>query len=94
MLFHVAMEVEIDHDADPEQVDKLKAAERERAQQLQRDGYWLHLWRVVGRYANISIFDVDSHEMLHEILSSLPMGPYLDITVTPLTTHPSALSAH
>ena len=56
-------------------------------------GEWRHLWRVVGRYANVSVFDVDSHRRLHEILSTLPLGPYLDIDVTPLTTHPSALSA-
>ena len=48
---------------------------------------------MVGRYANVSVFDVDSHRRLHEILSGLPLGPYLDIDVTPLTTHPSALSA-
>jgi muconolactone D-isomerase len=48
---------------------------------------------VVGRYANVSVFDVDSHRHLHEILSTLPLDPYLDIDVTPLITHPSALSA-
>jgi muconolactone D-isomerase len=36
---------------------------------------------------------VDSHQRLHEILSTLPLAAYLDIDVTPLTTHPSALSA-
>lgn len=84
------MQVDVPHGVDPDYLDKLKAAERDRAQQLQRDGRWLHLWRVVGRYANLSSFAVGSHEELHEILSTLPMGPYLDITVTPLTRHPSA----
>ena len=62
-------------------------------EEAQRSGEWRHLWRVVGRYANVSVFDVDSHRRLHEVLSTLPLGPYLDIDVTPLTTHPSALSA-
>ncbi len=91
MLFHVAMEVNIPHDLDPDVVAELRAAERERALQLQREGRWLHLWRVVGRTANVSILDAGSHEELHEMLTSLPLWPYLDITVTPLTTHPSAL---
>jgi muconolactone D-isomerase len=89
----VTMEVRIPHDADRQVVERLKAKERQRAQELQRTGEWRHLWRVVGRYANVSVFDVDSHRRLHEILSTLPLGPYLDIDVTPLTTHPSALSA-
>ena len=93
MLYLVTMEVRIPPDADRQEVERLQAQERQRAQELQRTGEWRHLWRVVGRYANVSIFDVDSHRRLHEILSTLPLGPYLDIDVTPLTTHPSALSA-
>lgn len=91
VLFLAQMEVSIPHDADPELVEQRKQAEKERAQELQRDGRWRHLWRVVGRYANVSILDVDSHEELHELLSTLPLFPYLDITITPLTRHPSAL---
>ena len=93
MLYLVTMEVRIPPDADRQAIERLQAQERQRAQELQRSGEWRHLWRVVGRYANVSVFDVDSHRRLHEILSTLPLGPYLDIDVTPLTTHPSALSA-
>jgi muconolactone delta-isomerase len=58
-----------------------------------RSGEWRHLWRVAGRYANVSVFDVDSIDRLHELLSELPLFPYLDIRVTPLATHPSAILA-
>lgn len=91
MRFLVHMDVNVPHDADTAEIEKLKDAERDRAQELQRDGRWEHLWRVVGRYANVSVFHVNSHEELHELLSGLPMWPFLDITVTPLTRHPSAL---
>lgn len=91
MLFHVKMDVRIPHDLDAELVEDLKAREKERAQQLQRDGRWRHLWRIAGRYANISVFDVNSAEELHELLSELPLFPYLDIEVTPLVPHPSAI---
>lgn len=91
MLFHVKMDVRIPHDLDPQRVEDLKAREKERAQQLQREGRWRHLWRIAGHYANISVFDVDSAEELHELLSELPLFPYLEIEVTPLVPHPSAV---
>lgn len=51
MFYCVQMEVRVPHDADPERLDRLKANEKARAQDLQRDGKWIHLWRVAGRYA-------------------------------------------
>jgi len=91
VLFLAEMEVRIPHDADAERIARLQAEEKARAQQLQRAGEWRHLWRVAGRYANVSVFDVDSVDRLHELLSELPLFPYLDIRVTPLATHPSAI---
>jgi muconolactone D-isomerase len=69
----------------------LVARERDRAIELQKSGVWPHLWRIVGEYANLSIFDVDSNDQLHEILSSLPLFPYMKIQVTPLAQHPSKI---
>ncbi len=82
MLFHVRLDVCIPHDADPQQIDKLGLNEKARAQQLRRDGTWRHLWRNVGEYANISIFDVESPDKLHEIMSSFPLFPFMQIKVT------------
>jgi muconolactone D-isomerase len=91
MLFHVRMRVNLPPDLDPEIVAKLKSDEKERAQQLQREGVWPHLWRIAGQYANISVFDVSSPDELHDILSGLPLFPYMDISVTALARHPSAI---
>lgn len=91
MLFLVQMEVRIPHACDPESVANLKAEEKAHAQELQRGGEWRHLWRVAGRYANVSVFDVESVDRLHEVLSGLPLYPFMDIQVTPLATHPSAI---
>jgi muconolactone D-isomerase len=93
MLFHVRMDVAIPHDLDPDRRAALVAQEKERALELQRSGVWPHLWRVVGEYSNISIFDVGSGDELHALLSSLPLFPYMTIKVTPLATHPSDLQA-
>jgi muconolactone D-isomerase len=46
---------------------------------------------VAGRYANVSVLDVSSVDELHELLSGLPLFPYLDIRVTPLARHPNAI---
>jgi muconolactone D-isomerase len=91
MLYHVTMQVNLPPEMPRDTAEKIKTAEKSYAQELQRQSKWVHLWRVVGRYSNISIFDVPSHDELHGLLSQLPLYPYLDITVTPLAQHPSAI---
>ena len=91
MLFKVDMDVRIPHDVPAERADALKQAERARAQDLQRTGVWRHLWRVAGRYANVSIFDVSGPHELHDILSTLPLFPFMEVLVTPLCRHPSSI---
>lgn len=92
MLFHVRMDVAIPHDMDPDVRAETVAKEKARALEIQRSGKWPHIWRIVGQYANISIFDVESNAELHELLGSLPLFPFMTVTVTPLTTHPSDLA--
>jgi muconolactone D-isomerase len=91
MLFQVEMEVKIPHDADSAHIEDLKAAEKARAQDLQRSGKWRHLWRVAGQYRNISIFDVENNAELHDILVSLPLFSFMVLRVTPLCRHPSSV---
>ncbi|MBX7430709.1 muconolactone Delta-isomerase [Mycobacterium sp. Y57] len=91
MLFHVRMDVHLPHDLDPQQRAEIVEREKNYSQELQRVGKWPHIWRVVGEYANYSIFDVESNDELHQLLSGLPLFPYMDIQVTPLAVHPSAI---
>ena len=91
MLFQVRMDVDIPRDLDPAEREDVVARERAYSQELQRGGEWPHIWRIVGLYSNISIFDVASNSRLHEILSNLPLFPYMRIEVTALTEHPSAI---
>lgn len=92
MLYHVRMDVHVPRDMDPAAFEQLKAEEKARAAQLQREGRWRHLWRIAGAYANVSVFDVADHDELHAILSTLPLFPFMQITVTPLARHPSAIA--
>lgn len=92
MLFLVHMQVNIPDTVPAEQADRLKAEEKAYAQELQQSGKWRHLWRVVGQYANYSVFDVESNDELHQTLMSLPLFPFMKIEVTPLAQHPSAIA--
>jgi muconolactone D-isomerase len=84
MLFLVNMTVQIPHNVEAEKITRLTTLEHERASELERQGKWLHAWRVVGKWANVSIFEVDSPTELHEILNSLPLYPFMEIAVSAL----------
>ncbi|MGV5050015.1 muconolactone Delta-isomerase [Rhodococcus pyridinivorans] len=88
-LFHVRMDVDIPRDLDPDVRAETVAKEKAYSQDLQRQGKWREIWRIVGQYSNISIFDVESADELHEILWKLPLFPYMNIEVMPLTKHGS-----
>lgn len=94
MLYMVHMQVNIPNTLPKEEADRLKAEEKAYSQKLQREGKWRHLWRVAGQYANYSVFDVSGNDELHDTLMSLPLYPYMSISVTPLAQHPSAIAAN
>lgn len=91
MLFQVRMEVNMPRDIAPETAADIIAKERAYSQELQNGGKWRHIWRIVGEYANHSIFDVKDNDELHQILSGLPLFKFMTITVTPLVRHPSSI---
>ncbi len=92
MLYLVRMDVHLPSDMPLAQAEEIKARERAYSQELQRQGKWQQLHRVVGEYANYSVFDVDSHDELHAILSNLPLFPHMELKVTSLARHPSAIA--
>ena len=92
MLFMVEMDVNIPLDFAPEEAARIKAEEKAYFQELQAAGTWRHLWRKVGLYSNVSIFDVESNTVLHDILIALPLYRFMTMKITPLCRHPS--SAH
>ncbi len=91
MLYCVEMDVVVPHDVDAAKFEHLKAAEKAFSQKLQHDGKWIHLWRIAGRYANISVFDVRDNDELHELLSGLPLFPFMQLKITALARHPSEI---
>ena len=76
MIFHVRMDVNIPQDIDQEKIKEILLKEKEYSQSLQKQGKWRHLWRITGEYSNISVFDVDSNEvirMTNKAVFSLPI---------------------
>ncbi|WP_111498032.1 MULTISPECIES: muconolactone Delta-isomerase [Marinobacter] len=91
MLFKVEMTVNLPADMPEATAADIKAREKAYAQELQTQGKWRHLWRISGSYANVSVFDVADNAELHQLVSSLPLFPYMDINVTALCRHPSSI---
>jgi muconolactone D-isomerase len=66
---------------------ELRDAEIKRAAELAKQGHLVRMWRVPGRRENWGLWRaVDATEM-HAVLSSLPIWPYMDITVHALAQH-------
>ena len=63
--------------------------EAERARALAEAGVLRRLWRIPGRRANWGIWKAASADELHAALASLPLFPYMSITVHPLASHPN-----
>lgn len=90
-LFHVRMDVSIPRDLDPDERAETIAKEKAYSQDLQRQGKWVHIWRITGQFSNYSIFDVETPDELHDILWNLPLFPFMTIDVTPLAKHGSSI---
>lgn len=90
MLFLARMDVTFPESMDAEAKADFQVREQQYSGDLQRQGIMKGIWRVVGEYANYSIFDVDGHDELHAILTGFPMFAYMDIKITPLAKHPNA----
>jgi muconolactone delta-isomerase len=92
MEFLVHIEIgRIEGDADAQQA--LQRQEAVRARELAAQGVLRSLWRVPGRRANWGIWVADDADQLHAAISSLPLFPYLTVTVHPLARHPNAPQA-
>jgi muconolactone D-isomerase len=97
MLFMVNIEVSVPADLPQTQKDDLRRRETDRALELMKANKLRRIWRIVGQVANFSVWEADSLEELHANLSSLPLYPYMKVTVTPVIQHPATdawLKAH
>ncbi|MBW3518091.1 muconolactone Delta-isomerase family protein [Flavobacterium sp. NKUCC04_CG] len=91
MIYVVEMDVNIPESWHEEKIADYLSREKVCSQEHQKSGKWIYLWRVAGRYSNISVLDVSGPDELHSIISSLPLFPYMNIKITSVCKHPNAL---
>ncbi|WP_328752026.1 muconolactone Delta-isomerase family protein [Streptomyces sp. NBC_00285] len=73
-----------------DEVDRRRAAESVRAAELAAEGHLARLWRPVGELRSIGLWRATDEEELHEkVLGTLPLRPWMTLTVTPLESHPN-----
>lgn len=90
MLFLARMDVTFPEGMDAATRADFQAREKEYSGDLQERGIMKGIWRVVGEYANYSVYDVDSNDELHDVIAGFPMFPYMKVQATPLAKHPNA----
>lgn len=69
--------------------DELLVAEHECATKLVAAGSIRSIWRIPGGgWTNVGIWEAENATELHELLSSLPLLPWMKTEVTALGIHP------
>jgi muconolactone D-isomerase len=86
--FLVAVQTSLPADMDPSRRAELLAAEAAYARRMIAEGVIARIWRVPGATASVGIWTSPDATVLHDRISGLPLFPWLDVTVTPLATHP------
>lgn len=72
------------------EVDERRAAEAIRAKELAATGNLARLWRPVGELRSIGLWRADDEADLHEhVLGTLPLRPWMSVTVTAVQPHPN-----
>lgn len=89
MDFLVHIDVGLPPDFDRVGKEELIRAEGERAKELAAQEIIRRLWRIPGRWSNVGLWSAEDATSLHEAIASLPLYPWLSVTVTPLAHHPS-----
>jgi muconolactone D-isomerase len=87
--FLVRIEIRWPPDKPVAERDEIFERELQAGQALARAGLLRRLWRIPGRWANWSLYDVEDATALHSALTTLPLHPWMDIEVHPLAEHPN-----
>jgi muconolactone D-isomerase len=86
--FLVQIQVRFPPEMEPDVLADIVQREAVRGRELQEAGTIVRIWRVAGKRANIGIWKAETGDELHAALTSLPAFPWLELSVTPLATHP------
>ena len=95
MEFLVQISIDLPADLEPVKRLTLSHAERERGQELVRNGSIVRIWRVgdpsamdSGHLENVGLWEASDESELRGLLSTLPFFPWMTVGVTALRLHP------
>jgi muconolactone D-isomerase len=74
------------------EVEERSTGEGTRVAELAEQGHALRVWKPIpddGRWRAIGLYRADDDAELQTILESLPLYPWMEITITPLGEHPN-----
>ena len=92
MDYLVEFTTTIPDDAPPAEVEQRLAGEAARVAELAAQGHALRVWKPLpedGRQRAVGLYRAASDEELEAILDSLPLRPWMEISVTALAEHPN-----
>lgn len=74
---------------DPADVDRAREAEARRAREMAQLGHLRRIWKVPAQGIALGLWQAGDIEELRTILAGLPLAPWLDVEIVPLTAHPN-----
>ena len=92
MEFLVDMVTTVPEGTTAETVADTKRREAARAAELAAQGRLLRLWKppeAPGEWRTLGLYDAADEDELQQVLASMPLHPWMAVTITPFTPHPS-----
>ena len=92
MEFLVDFTIEVPEGTADAELQQRVSAESERVAELAADRHALRVWKPVpddGRWRAVGLYRAADDSELQRILATLPLYPWMEITVRPLAEHPN-----
>ena len=92
MQFMAKIVLSLPGDWSAEKLEEMNLTERARSVKMVADGNLKRIYRIAGLRGNFSIWETESAEELHEILTSMPLHPYMNIEIYPIIKHTTTIA--
>jgi muconolactone D-isomerase len=77
-------------DGTPQQaVEDVRTREAARSRELAAQGHLRRLWTLPGHGRALGLWQASSPAEMQQMLTSLPLDPWMTVQTTPLSPHPS-----
>lgn len=95
--FLITMTVVVPHETSQQRLQEVLALEAERARELATQGHLRRLWLLPaepGRQRALGLWHAGNGNEITAIVDALPLRPWMEVEITPLTPHPSDPAGH